>query len=146
LFRLSAGRERRGEDMGDTVLKIKYQCLHPSCQVFCSRGELTLEKSHLDELSKAFDEEKKFKSPRDICRLGFSQPFKALSIVEESAVAAGASGEDRGDKAAADPLGVLKEEHRGVLYITLHKKGRGGLIPPSTEKGTQGTWFHPDIP
>jgi iron-sulfur cluster repair protein YtfE (RIC family) len=101
--------------MGDTVLKIKYQCLHPSCQVFCSRGELTLEKSHLDELLKAFDEEKRFKSPRDICRLGFSQPFKALSIVEESAEGAGASLEDPGNKVATDPLEVLKEEHQGVF-------------------------------
>jgi hemerythrin-like domain-containing protein len=99
--------------MPDRVLKIKYKCLHPSCQVNCSRGELTLEESQFDGLLKAFEEEEKFKSPRGVCKLGFSQPFKALSV--KSAEEAGASVEGSANKAARDPLKVLREEHQVVL-------------------------------
>jgi hypothetical protein len=101
--------------MPEKMLKIKYQCLHPSCQVYCGKGELTLEKSQFEELLTAFDEKQKFKSPRGVCRLGFSQPFKALSTVEKSTEGAEASMEAPGDKVGSDPLEVLKEEHKEGL-------------------------------
>jgi hemerythrin-like domain-containing protein len=99
--------------MSDKILKVRYQCLHSSCVVNCKNGELYLPE---DLLEASFSEDKTiFKSPRDFCRLGFSQPFKAMDIEE----ARDADVEDEmpteGSKEAADPLSALVKEHELVL-------------------------------
>ncbi len=101
--------------MSEHAIKVKYKCLHPSCQVFCKRGELTLEKSQFDELLAAFDEEEKFKSPRDVCKLGFSQPFKAVSVTEASTEGVAISVDDSRSEAVIDPIELLMKEHQEVL-------------------------------
>ncbi|MFQ5585735.1 MAG: hemerythrin domain-containing protein [Thermodesulfobacteriota bacterium] len=104
--------------MSKPQLKIKYRCLHPSCQVFCKKGELTLDDENFGELTAAYDEESVFKSPRNYCRLGFAQPFKAVSMEE---VVPSYPGEDASADAQqsqgeiTDPLDMLKGEHQGVL-------------------------------
>ncbi len=101
--------------MSKHEIKVKYKCLHPSCQVFCKRGELTLEKSQFDELLTAFDEEEKFRSPREVCKLGFAQPFKAVSVVEVSTEDAVIPEKDSGNGVAIDPIELLMKEHQEVL-------------------------------
>jgi hemerythrin-like domain-containing protein len=101
--------------MSEHLIKVKYQCLHPSCQVFCRRGELTLERSQFDWLLTAFSEENKFKSPRGVCKLGFSQPFKTLAVTEVSAQETEASVEVSGKGIATDPIELLKKEHQEIL-------------------------------
>jgi hemerythrin-like domain-containing protein len=76
---------------------------------------LTLERPQFDELLTAFDEEEKFKSPRDVCKLGFSQPFKAVSITDVSADDIETSVADSGNGAVIDPIQILMKEHQGVL-------------------------------
>jgi len=95
--------------MIETILNVKYRCQHPSCQVFCKKGKLTIEESMFEELSAAFEEDGLFKSPRDACRMGYSQPFKVVSIEAEGAE------EVRGDIDSADPVEILRQEHLEVL-------------------------------
>ena len=98
------------------MIKVKYRCLHPSCQVFCKKGELLLEESVFSELSAALEAGDTFKSPRDVCRLGFSQPFSVVSI-EGEGTAAETGGAEAGveDSKSEDPLEVLMAEHGEVL-------------------------------
>lgn len=98
--------------MSEKNLIIKYQCQHPSCQVFCKKGELTLEETSFEELKEAYDDEKIFKSPRGICRMGYNQPFKIVSVTDE---AAGTVASDEKTDASADPIEILKAEHKVVL-------------------------------
>ncbi|MEE9542567.1 MAG: hemerythrin domain-containing protein [Thermodesulfobacteriota bacterium] len=93
-------------------LTIKYHCQHPSCQVFCKKGELTLEEGNFEELKGAYEEDDIFKSPRGTCRMGYNQPFKIVSVSDESA--AEDVQVDKGD-GAADPIEILKAEHLGVI-------------------------------
>lgn len=100
--------------MSDKVLKIKYECLHPSCAVFCRKGKLYLEEALFSELSAANDAEDTFKSPYGVCRLGFSQPFKAV-LVEEESLEEAAENEALEAKSESDPFDLLVGEHRAVL-------------------------------
>jgi hemerythrin-like domain-containing protein len=107
--------------MAAKLLKVKYQCMHPSCQVFCKKGELVLDETLYNELAGAYEKKELFKSPRSICRMGFSQPFKAVSVVEtdeatENAGEAAAEADSCcGEAGHHDPIGVLRAEHRKVL-------------------------------
>ena len=99
--------------MSREYLEIKYRCMHPSCVVNCREGVLAMGTELYRELSDACGEPDMFKSPRDACRLGFSQKFKALSVVKTT-------GDDstRGEEAlgpAEGPIKILMEEHRKVL-------------------------------
>ncbi|MCP3676464.1 MAG: hemerythrin domain-containing protein, partial [Deltaproteobacteria bacterium] len=104
--------------MSNPLFKIKYKCLHPSCQVYCKKGELTFDEEYFSDLSAEYDEESLFKSPPDYCRLGFAQPFKVISRanVEPSQVLS-AEGSDvvHGDVALTDPIEMLKAEHQSIL-------------------------------
>jgi len=93
--------------MGDKILKIKYRCQHPSCQIkVCREGEITIEESKFLELLSAYDEADIFKSPKGICRLGFSQPFKIIEEEEETI-----------EEEIESPVEILKEEHKKVLKL-----------------------------
>ena len=97
--------------MSEKNLIVKYHCQHPSCQVFCKKGELELEESHFEELKLAYEEGDIFKSPRGVCRMGYNQPFKIVNVREDSA-----EGEEVPDQFdATDPIQVLKAEHKGIL-------------------------------
>ncbi|MEE9591631.1 MAG: hemerythrin domain-containing protein [Thermodesulfobacteriota bacterium] len=104
--------------MSERLLKIRYKCLHPSCQVFCKGGEFSLDESTFNELAAAFDDKSVFKSPRNACRLGYSQPFKIVSVeedrtsIEEMDMAGDAS---CALDESTDLIEILKAEHRGVL-------------------------------
>ncbi len=99
--------------MSEKILKIKYRCQHGSCQVFCKKGALTLEEDKFNELSDFYDEEGLFKSPRDACRMGFSQPFKVISVEEESLVED--SAEEEKVLSTTDPIDILMTEHKVVI-------------------------------
>lgn len=103
--------------MSENLLKIKYTCHHPSCVVHCKNGELTLTESQFTHLSSFFENEKFFRSPRNACRLGFSQPFEALAttVIEDGATETKTenTGDDRNP--AKDPIAALMHEHNLVL-------------------------------
>lgn len=105
--------------MTEQMLLVKYQCQHTSCQVNCKNGELMLDESFFNELSDAYEEKELFRSPRGVCRMGFNQPFKVVSISE--AVEGDAEAVTDADAKAAslqrttDPIEILKEEHNIVL-------------------------------
>ena len=93
--------------MGEKILKIKYRCQHPSCQIkICREGEITIEESKFQELLSAYEEDDIFKSPKGICRLGFSQPFKIIQEEEEEA-----------EEGVESPIEILKKEHKEVLKL-----------------------------
>ncbi|MFQ5328765.1 MAG: hemerythrin domain-containing protein [Thermodesulfobacteriota bacterium] len=122
--------------MSNPLFKIKYKCLHPSCQVYCKKGELTFDEEYFSDLSAEYDDESLFKSPPDYCRLGFMQPFKVISRVnvEPSQVLRGEESEVvAGDAELTDPMEILKAEHQGVLKrldaieVQLRKRDLDGL-------------------
>lgn len=101
--------------MTEQILLVEYKCQHPSCQVNCKKGELAMEESLLAQLSEAYEEEGLFKSPRGVCRMGFAQPFKVVSLrdmamEDETAVPVGKTS-GQGD----NPIDILMEEHKAVL-------------------------------
>ncbi|MFZ3072099.1 MAG: hemerythrin domain-containing protein [Thermodesulfobacteriota bacterium] len=99
--------------MSGKCLTIKYQCTHPSCQVFCKKSEINIEESFFNELQAATNEEDTFKSPSRACRMGFAQVFKILSVKEtQEGVEAGPSKEKVNKE---DPLWILSDEHQHVL-------------------------------
>jgi hemerythrin-like domain-containing protein len=104
--------------VSNPLFKIKYKCLHPSCQVYCKKGELTFDEEYFSDLSTEYDEESLFKSPPDYCRLGFAQPFKVISRVnvDPSQVLSDERKEAvHGDVALTGPMEMLKAEHQGIL-------------------------------
>ena len=99
--------------MAEKILKVTYQCLHSSCVVNCRNGELFLPEALLEE---SFSEDKTiFKSPRDFCRLGYSQPFKVMNIEEAKDADAEDDIQEDDSKTTADPIAALKDEHNKVL-------------------------------
>ena len=98
--------------MSQQIIAVKYHCQHPSCQVFCKKGELTLDNADFEELKTAYDEEDLFKSPRGVCRMGYNQPFKIVSVSEEACAGNGAGS---AEVDANDPVQILKAEHKKVL-------------------------------
>ncbi len=98
--------------MSGKMLEIRYRCQHPSCVVNCREGVIAVEEGYFRELSSACGDTGLFKSPKGICRMGFNQTFKALSIGDQSDAP-----EDAAPRMAADPIAILKEEHRTVLGL-----------------------------
>lgn len=99
--------------MSGKCLTIKYQCTHPSCQVFCKKGEINIEESFFNELRSVAKEDDTFKSPSTACRMGFAQIFKVLSV--EEARKGGDAGPSKEKVNEKDPLWMLSDEHRHVL-------------------------------
>lgn len=98
--------------MSPQMLEIKYECQHKSCYVNCREGILCLEEDLFNGLSSAFPEEGIFRSPKGVCRLGFSQPFKAVRLQKLGA------GQIEDASSALDPrdnpLLILVEEHKAI--------------------------------
>jgi len=96
--------------MSKRRLKVSYKCLHPSCHVFCKKGELLMEEAEFNRLSHALEEDGTFRSPRDACRLGYAQAFSVVSVedvtdTEDVAVI----------EADSELIGMLKAEHEKVI-------------------------------
>lgn len=102
--------------MTGQILLVKYHCLHSSCQVNCKNGELAMEEELFNELSASYEDKGVFKSPRGVCRMGFSQPFKVVSLgemTENDEVSSETKTEAA--KKTDGPVDILKEEHKTVL-------------------------------
>jgi hemerythrin-like domain-containing protein len=94
--------------------------MHPSCVVNCREGELELDPGYFKELSAAYEGDDLFKSPQGICRLGFNQQFKVLSLktVSEGDLQAAEQAEGLAEEPATDgdaPIEILMAEHQVVL-------------------------------
>ena len=96
----------------EKTLRIKYVCLHPSCQVFCKKGEILLDEEEFRKLSERTDSEDTFRSPADICRMGYAQEFK---VVEINRVCQEEESREEEKSAEDDPLAQLTAEHKQVL-------------------------------
>lgn len=96
-------------------LDIKYRCMHPSCAVNCREGYLTMDEDFFNKLKSQYEEPELFRSPRGVCRLGFSQTFKVnkMEVIDESQVAGKAAAAD--ELAKNDPILVLVDEHKTIL-------------------------------
>ena len=116
------------------MLDIKYECLNPSCQVYCKKGEIVLEESYFKELSEAMEGEGIFKSPQGHCRMGFNQSYKAVSVTPASDADSGEA-EAAIAKIAKDPIKVLMDEHQEVL------KKLDILEDQVRRRDIEGLWF-----
>lgn len=98
--------------MAPQLLEIMYKCTHNSCYVNCREGVLTVEAGRFKELSSP-TEEGIFKSPRGICRMGFSQMFQ---VVKMQVVGSGVPFEQGMSQLdpAQNPLIILVEEHKMI--------------------------------
>jgi hemerythrin-like domain-containing protein len=103
-------------------LQIKYKCMHPSCVVNCRDGDIAVEEGYFKELAASYEGEDVFKSPQGICRMGFPQKFKIVSL-EKGSASGGLPANHPTHKpkpnegAADDPIEILMAEHKGVLKI-----------------------------
>jgi hemerythrin-like domain-containing protein len=101
-------------ELAEKIVNIKYECMHPSCQVFCKKGFIPLEEGAFKQLSSEAETEGEFRSPQGACRMGFSQTFKAVEVSDYV---------ERDEDAAplpkvvdeSNPLSILAAEHEGVL-------------------------------
>lgn len=106
--------------MTGQILKIKYKCLHQDCQIkSCREGVLDIEESIFNQLSSSSEDKTLFKSPRGLCRMGFPQTLKIINM-NKSEGAGAEQAEDKRDKEViekkiADPIEILKEEHKVML-------------------------------
>ncbi|MCC6502625.1 MAG: hemerythrin domain-containing protein [Deltaproteobacteria bacterium] len=98
--------------MAPQLLEIMYKCMHNSCYVNCREGILTVEEGRFKELSSP-TEEGVFKSPRGICRMGFSQPFKVVKMQVLGSGVPFDSGVSQLDP-SQNPLLILVEEHKMI--------------------------------
>ena len=93
-------------------IRVKYQCLHPSCQVFCRKGELLLDEEQFRALSERTEASDTFRSPDDICRMGYAQEFRVIEVNrafdEQELNTTKRTPEN-------DPLMMLTAEHQQVL-------------------------------
>jgi len=98
--------------MAPQMFEIKYECQHKSCYVNCREGILCLEEGLFNDLSSAFPEEGIFRSPKGVCRMGFSQPFKVirLQMLGAGQLEEASSALDPKD----NPLLLLVEEHKAI--------------------------------
>lgn len=99
--------------MTDKMLSVTYQCQHPSCQVFCKKGEFIMTESYFQELSDAVPDEGFFKSPPRACRMGFSQQYQVVEVKDE-AEADAAAAEASKKESVENIFTVLVEEHARV--------------------------------
>ncbi len=103
--------------MSEKKVRVTYRCLHPSCVVFCREGILTMDENVYRELSESVEGENVFRSPKETCRLGFSQNFEAEAVesTEEDAVAVAAVEMNEPSMESDNPLEILAAEHKKVL-------------------------------
>ena len=104
--------------MPERTLSIQYECLHPSCQVFCKKGVLDLEEALYKELSEGTTDDKAFKSPPGSCRLGYNQMFKVISVNSQSGAKPSKPAitpEASKSVGVNGPLASLSTEHSAVL-------------------------------
>ncbi|VAV83128.1 hypothetical protein MNBD_DELTA01-269 [hydrothermal vent metagenome] len=99
--------------MTDKMLSVTYQCQHPSCQVFCKKGEFVMTESYFKELTDAVPDEGYFKSPPRACRMGFAQQYLAVDVKEETEEVAAAATAEK-EKAPDNIFTILTEEHKRV--------------------------------
>ncbi|CAG1065880.1 hypothetical protein BAC1_01472 [uncultured bacterium] len=98
--------------MAPQLLEIMYKCMHNSCYVNCREGILTVEEGRFKELSSK-DEEGVFKSPRGICRMGFSQNFQVVKMQHLGSGVPFDQGTSQLDP-SENPLIILVEEHKAI--------------------------------
>lgn len=102
--------------MSEKMLKIKYRCLQ-SCVVYCKNGSLTIPESIFAKLSTSQEDKTLFKSPKGVCRLGFSQPFQVVSLEETDGSASyqqeRVSASDVSQR--VDPINILISEHKKII-------------------------------
>lgn len=99
----------------DKVLEIKYTCHHPSCVVHCKSGVLFLNESEYAKLAASYEDDMYFKSPRNACRMGYSQKFEALSVEVAEDVPGENEGYSSDNNPATDPIAALITEHQKIL-------------------------------
>lgn len=98
--------------MAPQLLEIMYKCMHNSCYVNCREGVLTVEEGRFKELSSP-TEEGVFKSPRGICRMGFSQNFQVVKMQMVGSGVPFEQGVSQLDP-SVNPLLILVEEHKMI--------------------------------
>lgn len=123
--------------MSKQMLEIKYRCMHPSCCVNCREGLIGIDEGLFQDLSSFYEDKELFRSPHGICRLGFSQAFKVITMTKEA---------EGGQTAAEelplteDPIAILIEEHRKIISLMesiqnehLRKRDMDGLWAATAE-------------
>jgi hemerythrin-like domain-containing protein len=103
--------------MSEKKVRVTYRCLHPSCVVFCREGILTMDEELFNDLLASAEGDDVFRSPRNTCRLGFSQNFKVEGIesIEGERPSAEQVEKHEPSLESDNPLEILAAEHRNVL-------------------------------
>ncbi len=96
-----------------TILEVKYKCMNPSCCVNCREGVLSLDEALFNDLKAAYEDPEVFRSPKGMCRKGYSQQYKVVKLEHVSGDAV--EDEVSEELLASDPIGILVAEHVGIL-------------------------------
>ncbi|MBI5491613.1 MAG: hemerythrin domain-containing protein [Deltaproteobacteria bacterium] len=97
-----------------STLEIKYKCMNPSCCVNCREGVISLDEALFNELKAACEDPEVFRSPKGMCRKGYSQQFKVIKLDHVSGDAAEDAAPSE-EELASDPIGILMTEHVSIL-------------------------------
>lgn len=99
--------------MSVQMIEVKYRCQREACCVNCKEGFIKMSEDLFDDLSSGFEGREFFKSPRDACRLGFTQTYKVVKIDRLT----GADGAEKAENGTAveNPLNLLKDDHQEIL-------------------------------
>lgn len=98
--------------MSAQMIEVKYRCQREACCVNCKEGFIKMSEELFNDLSSGFEGREFFKSPRDACRLGFTQTYKVVKI--DRLDSTGAEKAARGP-AVENPISILKDDHQEIL-------------------------------
>ncbi len=98
--------------MSAQMIEVKYRCQREACCVNCKEGFIKMSEDLFNDLSSGFEGREFFKSPRDACRLGFTQTYKVVKIDRFDST--GAEKAARGP-AVENPISLLKDDHQEIL-------------------------------
>ncbi|MBI5902665.1 MAG: hemerythrin domain-containing protein [Deltaproteobacteria bacterium] len=98
--------------MSGQMIEVKYRCQREACCVNCKEGFIKMSEELFNDLASGFEGREFFKSPRDACRLGFTQTYKVVKI--DKLDSTGAEKAAKGP-AVENPISLLKDDHQEIL-------------------------------
>jgi hypothetical protein len=106
--------------------KIKYRCKHITCRnPKCHEGVLDMDDTHLERLRSASSSSSEMKSPKNVCKIGFTQDFIILAIDKQEVESVDGKQIEQEISQLQRQLSIMREKHRveeEVIEIAIKRK------------------------